>query len=60
MTVETTDQVELSTENAENQDDSAHSSDQAGTEIDLDAILAPIEAMLVSTDRPLKAIALVE
>lgn len=60
MTVETTDQVELSTENAENQDDSAHSSDQAGTEIDLDAILAPIEAMLVSTDRPLKAIALVD
>lgn len=60
MSVETKDQVENPAENAENQDDSTRSPDSEPTPIDLGSILAPIEAMLVSSDRPLKPIALVD
>lgn len=60
MSVETKDQVENPAENAENQDDSARSPDSEPAPIDLGSILAPIEAMLVSSDRPLKPIALVD
>ncbi len=60
MSVETKDQVENPAENAENQDDSSRSPDSEATPIDLGSILAPIEAMLVSSDRPLKPIALVD
>lgn len=60
MSVETKDQVENPAENAENQDDSARSPDSDPAPIDLESILAPIEAMLVSSDRPLKPIALVD
>lgn len=60
MSVETKDQVENPAENAENQDDSTRSPDSDPTPIDLGSILAPIEAMLVSSDRPLKPIALVD
>jgi segregation and condensation protein B len=60
MSVETKDQVENPAENAENQDDSTQSPDSEAPLIDLGSILAPIEAMLVSSDRPLKPIALVD
>lgn len=60
MTVETTEQVETPAENAQNQDDSVQAETQQEPTVELETIIAPIEAMLVSTDRPLKALALVD
>lgn len=60
MTVETTEQVETPAENAQEKDDSTRGDAAHEPTIELDRIVAPIEAMLVSTDRPLKAIALVD
>ena len=60
MSVEAKDQVENPAEIVENQDDSAQSPESETPPIELDSILAPIEAMLVSSDRPLKPIALVD
>lgn len=56
MSVEAKEQGGPTPEIVENQDESPC----AESDIDLDQILAPIEAMLVSTDRPLKAGALID
>lgn len=60
MTVETTDQVKKTPEIVENQDDSSQPGAESQTPIDLCTITAPIEAMLVSSDRPIKPTALVD
>jgi segregation and condensation protein B len=60
MTAEAKDQVETAPENSENQDDSIQDHAAPETPIDIDSILAPIEAMLVSSDRPIKPVALVD
>lgn len=60
MTAEAKDQVETAPETSENQDDSTQDHAAPETPIDLDSILAPIEAMLVSSDRPIKPVALVD
>lgn len=58
MSVEAKDQGEATPEIVENQEESSQPDGEG--QIDLDLILAPIEAMLVSSDRPLKPGALID
>lgn len=58
MSVEAKDLGEATPEIVDNQEESTHTDGEG--QIDLGLILAPIEAMLVSTDRPLKPGALID